>query len=108
MASATTQTGPRATIKAYEDKISAQLQDAKVKLAQFEAKAKEMKSQAEVAAVDSLKTAKANIDCKLQDLKKTHATHLTRAKAEIDADVATFKSGIDAFSAKIKTSSPKK
>src|SRR5690349_8244611 len=100
MATTKTQEGPSATIKAYEDKISAQMQDAKARLEQIEAKAKEKNAQAELTAVNSLKTAKQNIDRRLQDLKATHATHVARAKADIDADVAAFKASIDDFSTK--------
>src|SRR5262249_22499135 len=85
-----TQETASSTLKTYEDKVRAQMQDAKTRLEQFEAKAKEKGAQAEVAAVNNLKTAKANIDRKLQDLKKTHDAYVTRAKADIDADVATF------------------
>ena len=55
---ANTHTAPQtqsATLKAYEDKIRAQVQEAKAKLDQFEAKAKEKKAQAEITALNSLK-----------------------------------------------------
>jgi len=94
-------------LKAYEDKVKAQLQDAKTRLEQFEAKAKEKGAQAEITAVNGLKTAKANIDRKLQDLKKTSDTHVARAKADIDANVATFKASVDDFNAKFKSSAKK-
>src|SRR5215468_8807562 len=101
MTTANTQSGTTssATLKGYEDKINAQMKQAKAKLDQFEAKTKEQHAQAEVTAIDSLKTAKQNIDRKLQDLKTTHETHLERAKASIDADIATFKASIDDFEA---------
>jgi F0F1-type ATP synthase membrane subunit b/b' len=108
MGTSTTQQGPSATVKAYGDKITAQLQDAKGKLAQLEARAKETKAQAEIATVNSLKTAKQNIDRKLQDLKTTHDTYVARAKADIDADVAKFKASVDDFAAKVKTASTKR
>jgi F0F1-type ATP synthase membrane subunit b/b' len=108
MATANTQGSPSSTIDAYDEKIKAQMQDAKAKLEQLEAKARDKTSQADTAAINNLKTAKANIDRKLQDLKKTHDANVTRAKADIDADVATFENSIDEVSAKVKASSPKK
>ena len=104
MANTTAQATPSSTLKAYEDKVKAQLQDAKGRVEQFEARAREKGAQAEITAVNGLKTAKANIDRKLQDLKKTSDTHVARAKADIDADVATFKASIDDFNAKFKSS----
>jgi len=108
MATTNTQAAPHPTLKAYEDKITSQMQEAKAKLEQIEAKAKEKKAQAEITTVNSLKTTKQNIDRKLQDLRTTHDTHVARAKANIDADVATFKTSIDELTARFKAHSPKK
>lgn len=100
--------GPSATLKAYQDKIAAQIQEAKSTLEQFEAKAKEKKAEAEVATINKLKTAKQNIDQKLQDLKTTNSAHVTQAKAEIDAEVAKFKASMDEIATKLKTHSATK
>jgi hypothetical protein len=51
---------------------------------------------------------KQNIDRKLQDMKTTNATLVSRAKADIDADVATFKASIDELATRVKTHSGKK
>ena len=107
MATTNAQATPSSTLKAYEDKVKAQLQDAKARVDQFEGRAKEKGAHAEITAVNGLKTAKANIDRKLQDLKKTSDTHVARAKADIDADVATFKASVDNFNAKFKSSAKK-
>ena len=95
MATTKAQEAPTHTLKAYADKIVAQLQGAKAKLDQIDAKAKQKVTPAEATAVAKLKTAKQNIDRKLQDLKTTHATNVARAKATIDADLAKFKATID-------------
>jgi hypothetical protein len=95
-------TAPSATVKIYEDKINAQIQEAKAKLDQFEAQAKKQGAQAELTAINHLKTAKQNIDRKLQDLKTTHETHVARAKADIEAEVTNFKASIDELAAKFK------
>jgi wobble nucleotide-excising tRNase len=90
------------TLKAYEDKVRAQVQEAKAKLEQFEAKAKEQKAETEMTAINRLKTAKQDIDRKLQGLKTTQAEHLAHAKADIDADVSRFKASIDTLSGKLR------
>jgi len=92
-----------AVIKAYQDKISAQVQEAKAKLEVLEATARQKKAQAEIAAIASLKTAKQDIETRLKDLKTTSESNASRAKAEIDAEVAKFKSSIADLGAKLKT-----
>ena len=101
MATATQTSG--STLKAFEDRIKAQVEEGKSKLGQLEAKAKEQKSESETAAINRLKTAKQDIDRKLQDLKATHDAHVARAKADIDADVAKFKASVEELGAKFKT-----
>jgi F0F1-type ATP synthase membrane subunit b/b' len=92
-----------AVIKAYQDKISAQVQEAKAKLDLLDATARQKKAQAEIAAIASLNTAKQNIETRLKDLKATHESNASRARAEIDADVVKFKSSVDELAAKLKT-----
>jgi hypothetical protein len=98
-------TAHSATLKGYEDKINAQMKEARARLDQLEAKAREHSAKAEITAINGLKTAKQAIDRKLQDLKSTHDTHMERAKATIDADVATFRASIDDFATKLRTHS---
>lgn len=88
--------------KAFEDKIKAQVQDAKSRLDQIQASAKAKAGEAETTAASHLTTAKQEIDRKLQDLKTTHDTHVARAKSDIEADVATFKAAVAAFETNIK------
>lgn len=103
MTTPNTQTGPQsALLKAYGDKLSAQVQEAKAKLEEFEARAKEQKAQAEIDAIGRLKTTKQNIDRKLHDLKETHETHVARAKADVEAEVARFKTAVEELGAKLK------
>jgi len=105
MTTTPTQSGPgaqNATLKAYEDKVRAQLQEGKAKLDQLNAKAKEKQAQAEIDVVSRLNATKQNIEKKLQDLKTTADAQVSRAKADIDADVASFKSSINELASKIK------
>ena len=59
---------PNPTLKAYEDKVRAQVQEAKARLDQFEARAKERKAETEITTINRLKTARQDIDRKLQGL----------------------------------------
>ena len=94
-----------ATFRAYKAKIDAEIREAKARLDQFEAKAKELRAKAELAAIDSLKTARQHIDEQLQDLKTS--PDVVRAKSDIDAEVDKFKLSIDELDAKFKTESTK-
>ncbi len=93
---------PNPTLKAYEEKVRAQVQEAKAKLEQVEAKAKEQKADIEITAINRLKTTKQDIDRKLQGLKTTQDEHLARARADIDADVSKFKASVDTLSGKLR------
>ena len=75
---------PSATLNAFAEKIKSQVNDAKAKLDQVEAKAKETKAHAETATVNDLKTMKQNIDRKVQDLKTTHDAHVARIGRLVD------------------------
>jgi len=94
-----------AMLKAYADKIKAQVHEAKAKLDLFEAAAQKKKAQAEIAAIGGVKTAKEQLERKLQDLNATHGPHVARAKADIDADVVRLKATIDALATKFKSHS---
>jgi multidrug resistance efflux pump len=93
---------PNPTLKAYEEKVRAQVQEAKAKLEQVEAKAKEQKADIEITAINRLKTTKQDIDRKLQGLKTTQDEHLAHARADIDADVSKFKASVDTLSGKLR------
>jgi hypothetical protein len=108
MTPSNTQGASNPTLKDYEDDIAAQIREAKAKIEQLEAKARDKGTQGTTAAINSLKTAKQNIDTKLQDLKTTHDSNLARAKTDIETDVARFKASIGELTEKLKTESAKK
>jgi len=91
-----------ATIKAYADKVSADIQQGKAMLEQLEAKAKAKRAESEIAAINRLKAANQTIEQKVQELKSAHESHVPTAKAEIDAQIASFKSAIEDLGTKIK------
>ena len=96
-------TGPNATLKAYEDKVNAQIREAKAKLEQFEAKATEQRTQAENKAIDDLKTTRQNLERRVRDLRSTQETNLERAKADISADVTKLNASIDELTTEFKS-----
>jgi len=93
---------PAADVKAFEDKIKAQVAEARVKLDQFEAKAREKRTEAETKTISHLKSAQQEIDRKLKDLKATNTANVEHAKSDIQAHVAKFKVGVDGLATKFK------
>jgi hypothetical protein len=92
-------------IKAYQQKIGAQLQEAKAKLDGLEAHAKGQLAQSEIEQIARLKTKKQEIDSKLhQDLKTAgEVTLAAKIKADIDAEMTRFKTSLDQVAAKVKS-----
>ena len=86
----------------FEEKVKAQVEEAKAKLDHIQATAREKRTNAETAAIAQLNTARQEIDRKLQDVKNTHQAHVARAKSEIETDAAKFKASVDEFTAKFK------
>jgi hypothetical protein len=91
-----------AMIEAYEEKIKAQIQEAKAKLDLLEATVRQKKAEAEITALGGLKATRENIERKLQDLRATSSANVSRAKAAIEADVTRFKAAIEDLAAKVK------
>jgi len=94
-----------AEIKAYQEKINAQLQEAKAVLNGLEAHAKSKLAQSEIDTITHLKAKNQEIEKKLhQDLKVgAEVAVAAKAKSNIDAEVAKFKTSMDQLSAKIKS-----
>jgi len=89
-------------IKAYEEKVSAQLQQAKAQLGELEAHAKGKMSQAEIDTINRLKTKHHEIDKKRQDLKTVSDAKVGQIKAEIDSEVAKLKTSLADLGTKLK------
>jgi hypothetical protein len=104
MATASTPSGtaPSAALKAYEDKVNAQIREAKAKLEQVEASAKEQLAQAQIKTIDQLKTTRQNLERKVRDLKTTHEANLEHAKADLTAEIAKFTASIDQLATEFK------
>ena len=102
-----TQPATASTLQAYEDKIAAQIHAANVRIDEFEAKAKPKRAEAEVAAINGLKTARQNIERMLVDLKTTRDAQVVRAKADIDSAIVTFQASLEDFRRKFAAPSEK-
>jgi hypothetical protein len=101
MATASTPSGTdtSATLKAYQDKVNAQIRDAKAKLDQFDAKAATQRTQAENKAIEQLKTTRQSLEQKVRELKTTQGANLDRAQGDITAEVAKLHTSIDKLTA---------
>ena len=90
------------TMKAYEEKISAQLQQAKAQLGEFEARARGKMAQAEIDTINYLKAKHQEIDKKRQELKTVADAKVDQFKAEIDAEVAKLKTSLAELATRLK------
>lgn len=88
--------------KAYEEKINAQLQQAKAQLAEFEARAKGQMSQAEIDTIHRLRMKHQEIEKKRQDLKTVGDAKAEQVKAEINAEMAKLKVHLAELATKLK------
>jgi hypothetical protein len=90
------------TAKAYEEKVSAQLQQAKAQLAEFEARAKGKMGQAEIDTIIQLKAKHQELDKKRQDLKTAGDAKVEQVKPEIDLELAKLKTSLAEVGTKLK------
>ena len=96
-----------AEAKAHEDKISAQLHEAKALLDEIEAQSKKKKAQAEIEKITALNTKRQEIDKKLHKLLKAgvEAKVAVQIKADIDAELAKLKTSLEDLSTKFQSQS---
>jgi hypothetical protein len=90
-------------IKTFEQKVSAQLQEAKAKIDEIEAHAKGKLAQAELDAIKGFNAKRREIEKKGQDLKTAGEAKAAQVRAEIESDIARLETSIDQFSTKIKS-----
>jgi hypothetical protein len=103
-----TQPGTASTLRAYEDKIAAEIRAANARIDEFEAKAKPIRAQAEIAAVDALKAAGQAIERMVVDLKTKRDAQVARAKVDIDTAIVALQASLEDFRRKFTTPSEKK
>jgi len=87
---------------AYEEKIDAQLQQAKAQLAEFEARAKGKKAQTEIDTINHLRTKHREIEKKRQDLKTIGEAKVKHFKADIETEMAKLKTSLAELAMKLK------
>lgn len=92
-------------IKAYQEKVSAQLQEARSLLNGFEAQAKGKLAQSEIDTIAHLKAKNQEIDKKVHlDLKAAGAVAVAeKIKSDIDGEIAKFKTSLNQLNAKLKS-----
>ena len=89
-------------IKAFEEKIHAQLQQSKSQLGEFEVRAKSRTGQGEIDTINRLKTKHDELEKKRQELKTVGDAKVEQVKAEIDAEVAKLKTSLADLSTRLK------
>jgi predicted RNase H-like nuclease (RuvC/YqgF family) len=93
-----------AEVKAYHEKVNAQLHEAKALLEAFESHAKGKLAQSEIDTISRLKAKHAEINKKVhEELKTTGEVAIgAKAKSDIDAEIAKFKTSLSQLSEKVK------
>ena len=89
--------------KTFEEKVSAHLHEAKSQIEAIEASTTGELAQAEADAIKSLKKQRREIKKKVQDLRTSSEGKATQLKAEIETDMAKFRSSLEQFGTKVKT-----
>jgi len=98
-----------AEVKAHEEKISAQLHEAKALLDQIEAHARKRMAQTEIEKINDLKTKKQEIEKKWRQHLKTggEAALALKMRADVEANLAKLKTSLEEIATKLKTQSVK-
>jgi hypothetical protein len=83
-----------AATKAYDQKIRAELQKAKSRLAELEARSKAEDEQAARELIDQLKSTHHQIDQKREKLEKSALEEMEQEQAEINAGIDKLRHGL--------------
>ena len=96
-----------AEIKAYQEKVNAELQEAKAVLNGLEAHAKGKLARSEIDAINHLKAKHREVEKKVHhDLKTAGEVGVAaKVKTGIDSEMTRLKSSLDQLAAKIKSQS---
>ena len=96
-----------AEVKAYHEKVNAQLHEAKALLDGFEAHAKGKHAQSEIDAISHLRKRHQEIEKRVHDDLKTtgEVAVAAKVKSDIDAEIMKFKDSITQLAAKAKSQS---
>ena len=91
-----------AQIKAYEEKIRAELQKRRAEIMELEAGAKSDFAQAQIDLLKDAKAFQKEIEEKLHELKTTGDGNAEQVKAYIDAKMAKLKNSLEQLASKVK------
>ena len=94
-----------AEVRAYEQKVDAQLNEAKAVLNGLEARAKGKMAQAELDMISRLRAKHEEIEKKVHhELRAAAAIAVAaKVKSDIDAEISKFRASLDQLAAKAKT-----
>lgn len=93
---------PNVPLKAYEEKITAQLQQAKAQLTELEARGKGKLAEAQIDLFNDVKKRHREIETKLHELKTVGDAKADHVKAEIDAHLTKLKSELTDLASKVR------
>jgi hypothetical protein len=87
----------KASVTAFCDRVTAQLQEASARLQEFEASAKVSMAQGELDAIKELRAMKDAVSRRNDELKTAHADTVTQISWYIDSHLAALHAATDAF-----------
>jgi hypothetical protein len=92
-----------AKIKAYTDKVGAELQQAKSKLAELEARSKAEDEQAGKDLIKQLKSTHHKIEQQREKIEISAVEEMEQEHCEIDFEIAKLKSGLAELDRRLKS-----
>ena len=88
--------------KAYEEKVRAELQQAKSQLEEFEARSKAQDKQVATDLINQLKKTHERIEKERQKLETSAVEEMEQEKTEIDAGLDKLRAGLAQLATKLK------
>ena len=92
-----------AKVKAYRDKVRAELQQAKSRLEELEARSKAEDEQVGKDLINQLKSTHHKIEQQQQTLEISAVEEMEQEQAEIDAEMAKLKSGLAQLDSRLRS-----
>jgi hypothetical protein len=96
------------TVKAYEEKVKATLQQIRAQISELDSRARGKAAQGEIDAIQRLKSKQHELESKHAQLKGLAEAKLEQHKAEIDAEVTRVKASLAELAAKLKVEGQRK
>jgi hypothetical protein len=90
-------------IKAFEHKLTAQLDEAKAEIEKLQAHGKGKVAQAEIDAIHRLREKRLEIEKRHHELKTAGEARAAQLKAEIEAEMTKFKASLDQLASKVRS-----